>query len=164
MLKNLKKAQKAPKKQTEHEKNIHFAFHEFGFFGINTYRIMVFFWVFELTRAPAMLADSLYSNNSKWVNIDYSYARDLWLLSGPTPPLNYIGLFLIITALSHPHFIIKLLNKASFLKYEIQRSLSDMKSIIFSVFTTLLATRIVDLGIDLLDIAFNISSRSILLS
>lgn len=161
MTSKLNKIQREP---TEQEKNINFAFHEFGFFGINTYRIMIFFWVIELTRIPALLADSLYSNNSMWVNIRYNYARDLWHLSGQTPLLSYVGVFIIVSALSHPYFIMQILSKLPFLKYEIERRLSDIRSIIFSIFITLLATRIVDLGIDIVDIMFNMSSRSLLLS
>lgn len=158
------KPKQLPKKPTEYEKNINFAFHEFGFFGINTYRIMIFFWILDLTRAPALLADSLYSNNSMWVSIKYNYARDLWFLSGPTPPLSYVGVFLIVSALSHPYFIMQLLGKLSFLNFKIDRSLNDIRTIIFSVFITLLATRIVDLGMDVVDVLFNITNRSIMIS
>lgn len=158
------KPKQAPKELTEHEKNIEYAFHEFGAFGFNTYRFMTFFWMLDLTRAPALLADSLYSNNASWTNIKYNYARDLWSLSGPTPPLAYVGVFLIVSALSHPYFIMKILGKMTFLSYEIGRRLNDIKTMIFCIFISLLSTRMVDFAMHVVEIMFNISHRSLLIS
>lgn len=150
MKQNIKKS---IKKLSEHEKNLNFAFHEFGFFGINQYRIMVFFWLYEITLLPGKIALAYFGINTSWLKAKYSFFQDHWTLSERTPTLEYVGLFTIVLALSHPFFIIEVLKRASFLNFKISRSLMEFNSIVYAIFIALLSSRLVDLLLDLAKIA-----------
>lgn len=130
---------------TEHEKNIHFAFHEFGFFGINQYRILLFFWVFELTYIPKLLSDAFHGQESAWMNYVFSHSNNYWIAHERTPTLEYAGVYIIALALTHPWFIIKVISKIKFLEFEIKRTLGDIRTIVYCIFIALLSSRLVDL-------------------
>lgn len=152
------KANKLGKKPSDHEKNIDFAFHEFGFWGINQYRIMLFFWVFELVFIPKLLADALHANNASWMHSSINIITGSWTMSGKTPSLDYVGCYIIVSALSHPYFIIQLLKKATFLEFHISRAMMDFKSIVFALFIALLSSRLVDLMLDIVDLYFGMNA------
>lgn len=146
------KLNKSIKTPTNHEQNVDFAFHEFGFFGITQYRIMVFFWILEVLFLPKLLSNAFYGHDASWMKAVYSHTNNFWVVSQRTPTLEYAGVFTIVLALTHPWFIVQLMKKMTIFNYEIQRSLGDYRTIIFCIFIALLSSRMVDLLLDLAEI------------
>lgn len=146
------KTRKPIKQASEHDKNIDFAFHEFGFFGITQYRIMVFFWMLQVAGIPKILADAYYGQNASWMSSAYSHFGNFWTVADRTPTLTYAGAYTIVVALTHPWFVMEFLKKIPFLRYEIQRSLMDYRTIVYSLFIALLSSRLVDVCVILVEI------------
>lgn len=145
------KPPKPIKQATDHDKNINFAFHEFGFFGITQYRIMVFFWMLQVAGIPKIIANAYYGQDASWMSSIYNHYGNFWIVTERTPTLNYAGVYTIVVALTHPWFVVEFLKKIPFLRYEIQRSLMDYRSIVYALFIALLSSRLVDTCVALVE-------------
>lgn len=140
-----KKKPNESKQYTDFKERIDFAFDDFGFWLFKANYLLIGFWWFEVVLFWLKVGDYAANKNSAWQGFYYSFQQEKFFGLHETPTLQYIGLMMIFLGLSHPTMIRHIMYKFTFLNYEISKTMTDGKSLIFSFFIFLIATRMTDL-------------------